>query len=77
MANRATPIAMMMMVRWSGWNRRRLADWRRRFRGRSPRSPSAPGPDQGRLAWLMQNRVAGMASRRAGSMATPQTSQRP
>ena len=28
-------------------------------------------------AWAMQNRVAGIASRRAGAIASPQTSQRP
>ena len=39
----------------------------------APRA-SPPGPAQDRLAWLMQNRVAGMASSRAGLMATPHTS---
>ena len=33
--------------------------------------------DQARLAWLMQKRVAGMASSRAGWISSPQTSQRP
>ena len=48
-------------------------------RRRTPPAPtgSPAPPDQDRLAWLMQNRVAGMASSRAGLIGTSQASQRP
>ena len=62
-------MTMMMVVRWLGWNRPRVAAGTPARAGPWPRRPSVSprsGADQGRLAWLIQNRVAGMASRRAG-----------